>query len=299
MLIEVNYMLQNDCYRVKRTIVPRGIMIHSTAVPGIMARQWFSRWNKPGVGKCVHAFVDDGLICQYLPWNHRSWHAGVGAGNDGYISMEICEPSNLKDVDYFSRAFKNAVELTAYLCRSYSIAPDKVISHKEGYERGIATNHQDPMHWFVLHGKSMEAFRMEVKLLLEDVRSIIRDVKAIQLYLNGVDNAKLQVDGSYGRLTKRALLIYWQRNTVIMADGLWGPRSFEAAKINQLSKGSKGELVRIMQMALIGRGYSLDGYGADGSFGPITLEAIKSFQRNQGISVDGICGRSTWEGLLK
>ena len=62
MLIEVNYMVDNDCYRTKRTIVPRGIMIHSTAVPGVMARQWLSRWNKPGIDKCVHAFVDDEII---------------------------------------------------------------------------------------------------------------------------------------------------------------------------------------------------------------------------------------------
>lgn len=298
MLIEVNYMVHNDCYRTKRTIVPRGIMIHSTAVPGIMARQWLSRWNKPGIDKCVHAFVDHQIICQYLPWNHRSWHAGMGEGNNSYISLEICEPVNLRDEGYFKEAFKNAVEVSAYLCRSYAIAVDKVISHQEGYKRGIATNHQDPMHWFSLHGRSMDDFRSEVGLLLKDISSIILDVKGVQSYLNKMDNASLKVDGSYGRLTKRAMLSYWQRIVGINADGLWGPQSIEAAEKNTLRKGDKGELVRVMQMALIGKGYFLGSYGADGSLGALTLEGVKRYQREQGLRIEGSCTRSTWERLL-
>ncbi|WP_080751487.1 peptidoglycan-binding protein [Clostridium tetani] len=38
-------------------------------------------------------------------------------------------------------------------------------------------------------------------------------------------------------------------------------------------------------------------YGADGYFGDATLNAIKSFQRDNGILVDGIVGRDTWERL--
>jgi len=68
------YMTRNDCYTAGRKITPKGIMVHSTAVPGVMAAEWFSRWNKSyKAGEinrqvCVHAFVDDKEVWQYLPW---------------------------------------------------------------------------------------------------------------------------------------------------------------------------------------------------------------------------------------
>jgi len=46
MKLTVNYMTRNDCYTANRKIMPSGIMVHSTATPGIMAADWFSRWNK-------------------------------------------------------------------------------------------------------------------------------------------------------------------------------------------------------------------------------------------------------------
>jgi len=71
------YMTRNDCYTAGRKITPKGIMVHSTAVPGVMAAEWFSRWNKSyKAGEinrqvCVHAFVDDKEVWQYLPWDLR------------------------------------------------------------------------------------------------------------------------------------------------------------------------------------------------------------------------------------
>lgn len=91
MNIKTKIMTANDCYKAGRRIVPRGIMLHSTATPGVMAAQWFSRWNRPGVKACVHAFADDREVWQYLPWEHRGWHAG-GTANDTHISIELCEP---------------------------------------------------------------------------------------------------------------------------------------------------------------------------------------------------------------
>ncbi len=53
-----------------------------------------------------------------------------------------------------------------------------------------------------------------------------------------------------------------------------------------------------MQEALMERGYDLGKWGADGIFGKQTLKAVKAFQRDCGLKVDGICGPLTW-GRLK
>ena len=46
MILRTKYMINNDCYKARRKIKPQGIMLHSTAAPGVMAADWFNRWNK-------------------------------------------------------------------------------------------------------------------------------------------------------------------------------------------------------------------------------------------------------------
>ena len=65
-----------------------------------------------------------------------------------------------------------------------------------------------------------------------------------------------------------------------------------------LRKGSSGEYVTLLQTLLIQHGYDLSPYGADGKFGNKTQEAVKAFQKANGLTADGICGPRTWEKLL-
>ena len=67
----------------------------------------------------------------------------------------------------------------------------------------------------------------------------------------------------------------------------------------RLSKGSKGDKVRVLQELLLGRGYDLGTYGADGDFGATTHRRVVSFQTIQGLSADGIVGDATWKKLLR
>lgn len=185
MNLTTQYMTRNDCYTVGRKITPKGIMVHSTAAPGVKAAAWFARWNKSyAAGEinrqaCVHAFLDDIGVCQYLPWDHRGWHAG-GTANNTHIGFEICEPAGFKyaggatmsgyDVEaqepYFRKVWDNAVELCTYLCLMYGLTETNIICHSEGRTLGIASNHADVMHWFPKHGESMDTFRAAVKAAL-------------------------------------------------------------------------------------------------------------------------------------
>lgn len=64
-----------------------------------------------------------------------------------------------------------------------------------------------------------------------------------------------------------------------------------------LQKGSKCNLVAIMQEKLINKGYRLPKFGPDGYFGDETEIAVRELQADAGIAVDGICGDDTW-GVL-
>ena len=69
----------------------------------------------------------------------------------------------------------------------------------------------------------------------------------------------------------------------------------EASSVKRLKKGSRGTAVKTLQTALKEQGY----YSGkiDGIFGKGTLNAVKSFQRKNGLKVDGIAGPLTQEKL--
>lgn len=64
-----------------------------------------------------------------------------------------------------------------------------------------------------------------------------------------------------------------------------------------LRKGARGEYVTLMQTRLINLGYDLGSWGADGSFGSATEKAVRQFQQDWGLTVDGIVGPKTWAML--
>jgi peptidoglycan hydrolase-like protein with peptidoglycan-binding domain len=61
-----------------------------------------------------------------------------------------------------------------------------------------------------------------------------------------------------------------------------------------LLKGDEGEAVECLQLRLQYFGYSVV---ADGILGHNTLAAVKKFQEQVGLEVDGIVGRNTWRKL--
>ncbi len=180
------FFTESDCYKQSKKMIPSGIMVHSTATPGVKNDRWFSAWNKSGIDKAVHAFIDETGVMQALPWDCIGWHSGVGskgksqnANNNGYIGFEICEPAGhtynggqmvnydaASNEEYFNSVYNSAVELCAFLAEKYSIPVEKIICHSEGYSMGIASNHSDVMQWFPKHGKSMDTFRQDVKNML-------------------------------------------------------------------------------------------------------------------------------------
>lgn len=64
-----------------------------------------------------------------------------------------------------------------------------------------------------------------------------------------------------------------------------------------LKRGMVGEDVRKLQARLMELGYSLPKYGADGEYGKETVEAVKAFQTDRNLTVDGIAGEKTLAAL--
>ncbi len=106
--------------------------------------------------------------------------------------------------------------------------------------------------------------------------------------------------------TEGAVRTFQQRRGLI-ADGIVGPETWQAlvgasfALGDRLLYGTRpmlyGDDVRELQRRLNRLGFDA-GYD-DGLFGPQTVDAVREFQLNTGLLVDGIAGRETIDNLLR
>lgn len=105
------------------------------------------------------------------------------------------------------------------------------------------------------------------------------------------NTTKLNYDGWVARLQTE---LNNQFHKGLNVDGLRGPKTLDACVT--VKRGARGNITRLIQERLNSVGFKLS---TDGIFGSGTKNAVKVFQRNRGLSADGIVGRNTWEWLLK
>ena len=118
-------------------------------------------------------------------------------------------------------------------------------------------------------------------------------IAEVQVYLNQYYGWNLKVTGIYDTATKKALVKEVQEIIGTTADGYFQTKSKAAWGNRLVQNGSSGILTLFTQMMLICRGYSVGECGADGECGNDTVAAIKKYQKANGLTVDGQCGKNT------
>lgn len=79
----------------------------------------------------------------------------------------------------------------------------------------------------------------------------------------------------------------------LVVDGINGERTRSACPT--VKKGAKGNITRLIQKRLVSVGFSLN---TDGDFGTTTKEKVEKFQKNRGLTQDGVVGPNTWKYFL-
>ena len=154
-------------------------------------------WNHIVHGAGVNVWIGkltDGSVAtvQAGEWTSCPW--GCGAGPKGscngyaringkdywqlkhWIQFEICDDA-YQSKEYFDKVYKEACELTAYLCKEFKIDPFGVVEfngvscptilcHKDSHDYDLGGNHSDVIDWFNVFGKTMDDVRNDVAELM-------------------------------------------------------------------------------------------------------------------------------------
>lgn len=112
-------------------------------------------------------------------------------------------------------------------------------------------------------------------------------------YSNSVKRRSLEVNGRYIRG-----YIVPKFKAEPVAESKPVARELFSMQLETIRKGSKGNVVKAMQILLAGNSCKCGASGADGEFGPATDSALKKYQEKKNLEADGICGPATWAVLL-
>lgn len=118
----------------------------------------------------------------------------------------------------------------------------------------------------------------------------------------------LKADGVFGAKTASAVKKFQKKKgytqdgaagqrTIAALGGTWKQSAASSPSLSftrLLRQGDSGSDVKNLQNLLKAKGYSLS---VDGKFGPKTTDALKRFQRNKGLTADGIFGSRTAAAL--
>lgn len=225
-----------------------------------------------------HYAVDDVEVVQGLPEDRSAFASGDGGKGQGNlygIHVEICYSKS--GGDRFIKAEQNAAKFIADGLKAHGWGIDKVKKHQD-FANKYCPHRTLDMGW--------QRFLNMVQANLDGNQTVVTPTPqpSQPVKPSGYDEwvARLQQELNYQ--FKRGLTV----------DGLKGPNTLNACPT--VKKGAKGNVTRLIQERLNSVGFSL---GVDGIFGTATYNAVKVFQRNRGLSQDGIVGKNTWNWLLK
>lgn len=157
----------------------------------------------------------------------------------------------------------------------------------------IAKKYQSTVSWLrTVNELPSEVIYIGQTLKITEQKTVLKESEVIQQIQRTVGTTP---DGLFGSKTKKAIFQLFQRAAKVYPDGIWNDSITKAARTVQLN--CTGWDVYAVQAMLYGKGYTQVG-SIDKSCGPLTVAAIKQFQQENRLVVDGKCGPKTTQKLF-
>ena len=132
--------------------------------------------------------------------------------------------------------------------------------------------------------------------------SVNQIVKDGQIHARNFAASGLSADGIRGANTIKAGIKVLQQamnldyGAGLALDGKWGKKSESALGKHTVRRGEKQYMVTALQILLMLKGYYCN--GVDGHFGAGCEKAVRQYQKDHGIGVDGVAGYKTFKSLI-
>ena len=132
--------------------------------------------------------------------------------------------------------------------------------------------------------------------------SVNQIVKDGQIHARNFAASGLSADGIRGANTIKAGIKVLQQamnldyGAGLALDGKWGKKSESALGKHTVRRGERQYMVTALQILLMLKGYYCN--GVDGHFGAGCEKAVRQYQTDHGIGVDGVAGYKTFKSLI-
>lgn len=118
-------------------------------------------------------------------------------------------------------------------------------------------------------------------------------------YMDSATDAPVILKDSYAKLVAYATMEAIAKVAGLKKSNINKEETKVNITVNVLKKGSKGNQVKALQRMLYAMGYQLgEKNPVDGEFGTKTDAAVRAYQKDNSLTVDGIVGAKTWGKLL-
>lgn len=290
--------------------------------------KWYMESFLPGRYKAgqsnlgfAHYYVDRNTIGRCENTNNKAWHVGQSDGNANYIGFEVCQSIGESEANFKlneEMTFRQVAEDLQFYglpANRDTVKLHKQFSSTSCPHRSVAlhgdnTNVQD---YFIARVKHYMSLGKNVaEMLKKDNQAVVSKpvapipaskptptepqptgnpiIRDIQRMVGAKE------DGWDGPNTRKCVVKVIQRCFSANDDGYVGAETLR--KSITIRYGDRGWHVYALQAMLYLKGYTVVGT-PDQIAGKNTVQAIKDFQRANGLLVDGIAGRNTYAKLLK
>ncbi|MGN0795277.1 MAG: peptidoglycan-binding protein [Aristaeellaceae bacterium] len=252
--------------------------------------------GKAGTATLNALYSDDAKAASTLTGSGSS--SGSGVTVNGYTTLR--EGDTGEAVKTLQRALKNRGYYSGSIDGTYGSATVAAVTAFQQRNGLRVDGTAGPATQTALYGSDALNANTYETLRPGDSSTAVRTLQYTLYELGYYDG---RVDGVYGSTTEDAVRAFQIRNDVTPVDGIAGNKTQQvlyssnavgaAAAVTQyttLRKGDRGNSVVEMQDSLQQLGYLSE---ATGYYDDATVEAVKNFQRRNGLTVDGTAGQDT------
>lgn len=308
-----NYGSKRDLSKIKY------LVIHYTSNDGDSDEANGKYFANNVVKASAHYFVDDNSVTQSVPDDYVAYSVGGKCQsnhhpmykvitNTNSISIEMCDTKKDGNVEITNQTLANTYALARVLMSKYNITIDRVYRHYDVngklcpncnglLEDAIWQNFKNNIvNSTVGNLGTSTATTVPAPAVNPNKDSIVSrgqqhsiNFTGHSIAVDGVRGPKTQAN--IARCFQHAINLDYKKSLAV--DGAFGKNSKAALDEHYVKKGEKQYLVTAVEIALMCRGYDVGGVECPGQFGSGLEAAVKQFQADRGLTVDGIAGRNT------